>query len=362
MTDFGIARSSGDVTWTQVGTVVGTPAYVAPEVTAGQRATALADIYAIGVLLYFMLTAHTPFESENPIAEVVRSQQEDPQPPSVLAPVPAWLDAVVLRAMARKPEHRYQSAAALAADLASNQAPTAQANDDATGTMVLKLPDKPVAPKRRGGIRLFLGVVAAALLVGLAGGAAVFGQQYLQKTTANATATARTSPTSAASPPAGKNLLANSELISLGGAQPADWQPQVFQSKPGYRYYWINDGPGGHELRWDAPNSVDVAWTGSPVPIQPGWKLNLSGFIKVTDVPSDGPGAALHLVCHAADGHETGASATAGKTGRTGWEEVQVALTVPKDSSTCQAQLRLGDAGRPTTGMAEFSKIALVQT
>ena len=188
VTDFGIARSSGDVTRTLVGTIVGTPAYVAPEVTAGQRATALSDIYSIGILLYFMLTAHTPFESENPIAEVVRSQQEDPQPPSVLAPVPAWLDAVVLHAIARKPENRYQSAAALASDLAEAKAP-AHSTFDATGTMVLDLPDKPRPPKRRKGIRFALGVVAAATLLGILGGAAVFGQHYLETNPLKATAT-----------------------------------------------------------------------------------------------------------------------------------------------------------------------------
>ena len=107
---------------------------------------------------------------------------------------------------------------------------------------------------------------------------------------------------------------------------------------------------------------MDAAWTGSPVPIQAGSKITLSGFIKVTDVPTDGAGAALHLICHASDGHETGVGATPAKSGSSGWDEVQVALTIPKDSATCQAQLRLGDAARPTTGTAEFSKIGLVQT
>ncbi|MGH2519666.1 MAG: serine/threonine-protein kinase, partial [Chloroflexota bacterium] len=126
VTDFGIARGSGEATRTRAGTVMGTPSYLAPEVTAGQPATVLSDVYAVGVLLYCLLTGHTPFESENPIAEAVRSQQEDALPPSTLAPVPAWLDAVVLRALARDPARRSPSAAALAHDLAVGQGPAGE--------------------------------------------------------------------------------------------------------------------------------------------------------------------------------------------------------------------------------------------
>ncbi|MFI5269110.1 MAG: protein kinase, partial [Chloroflexota bacterium] len=118
VTDFGIAKSS-DITRTVTGTILGTPSFMAPEVAAGEPVTPSADIYGLGVVLYQMLTGHVPFEADNAIAAAVRSQREDAQPPSRVSPVPAWLDEVVLRALARDPGRRYASAADLAADLAA---------------------------------------------------------------------------------------------------------------------------------------------------------------------------------------------------------------------------------------------------
>ncbi|HEY8695964.1 MAG TPA: protein kinase, partial [Chloroflexota bacterium] len=149
VTDFGIAKSS-DVTRTMTGTLLGTPSFMAPEVAAGEPVTPAADIYALGVVLYQMLTGHVPFESENPIAAAVRSQREDAQPPSRLLPVPAWLDTVVLHALARDPSQRYSSAAELEADLAGGadrvrwQAPIEanQRSHDAGGTVRSQTPSR----------------------------------------------------------------------------------------------------------------------------------------------------------------------------------------------------------------------------
>jgi serine/threonine protein kinase len=118
--DFGIARSLDGTKLTQAGTVLGTAAYLAPEQAAGEQVTATADIYALGAVLYELLTGRPPYEADS-LAELFAKQTEGSITPlRELAPVaPARLEDAVMHALARAPEYRPESAAAFAAELAA---------------------------------------------------------------------------------------------------------------------------------------------------------------------------------------------------------------------------------------------------
>jgi beta-lactam-binding protein with PASTA domain/tRNA A-37 threonylcarbamoyl transferase component Bud32 len=117
--DFGIARASaGADTLTQTAAVLGTAAYLSPEQAQGKPVDARSDIYAVGCVLYEMLTAHPPFEGDSPVAIAYKHVRETPTPPSRLnGDVPAELDAIVLKAMAKNPDNRYQTTREMAEDL-----------------------------------------------------------------------------------------------------------------------------------------------------------------------------------------------------------------------------------------------------
>jgi len=127
--DFGIAKLTTPETrksgLTSVGRLIGTPTIMAPEQILGAEVDARADLYALGVLLYRMLVGRFPFEARDN-AELARQHLEVPAPrPSLRGPVSAALDAVVLRALEKLPEHRFESASALlnALQLAVGRAP-----------------------------------------------------------------------------------------------------------------------------------------------------------------------------------------------------------------------------------------------
>ncbi len=110
--DFGVALLEGArrVTWRGLSGTVGTPDYMSPEQIKGQRGTASSDIYAVGVMLYEMLCGHTPFEGENVFAVINQHVSQDP--PSLLDCNPSIspeLVTVVMRAVRRDPEKRYQN-------------------------------------------------------------------------------------------------------------------------------------------------------------------------------------------------------------------------------------------------------------
>jgi serine/threonine protein kinase len=118
LTDFGIARAIEQTRITQVGSVVGTAAYLAPEQVRGDEATPATDVYALGVVLYQFLTGRLPYEGSSLAELAVRQQNETPLPPSTYnEDVPEPLGAAVLRALAGDPNRRYASADELATGL-----------------------------------------------------------------------------------------------------------------------------------------------------------------------------------------------------------------------------------------------------
>lgn len=119
VTDFGIARAIGtDEQVTQTGLVMGTATYFSPEQAQGLAVDARSDVYALGVVLYEMLTGRPPFSGESPVAIAYQHVREQPPSPRTLNPaIPAALEAIVLQAMAKLPAERYVSADEMKADL-----------------------------------------------------------------------------------------------------------------------------------------------------------------------------------------------------------------------------------------------------
>ncbi len=118
--DFGIARRTSSSTMTQTGTVLGSVHYLAPEQATGQEAGPRADLYALGVTLFEMLTARLPFDAENPVAVAMQHvQSAPPHPRQFNRAIPPMLEAVVLRLLAKNPAERYADASAVAEALRS---------------------------------------------------------------------------------------------------------------------------------------------------------------------------------------------------------------------------------------------------
>jgi beta-lactam-binding protein with PASTA domain/predicted Ser/Thr protein kinase len=117
VTDFGIARA-GVSEITQTGSVMGTPHYLSPEQAQGFDVTAVSDLYSIGVMLYEALTGRVPFEADSAVAVAMKQVSQTPQrPSSINHRVSPALDAVVMRALAKEPGERFQSADAFIAAL-----------------------------------------------------------------------------------------------------------------------------------------------------------------------------------------------------------------------------------------------------
>jgi len=171
--DFGIAKlgDDGDGTarkLTQLGLVLGTPAYMSPEQVAGQQADVRSDLYSCGVILYEMLTGHRPFEAGSSLEILSMHVTAAPRPLRAAAPearIPAALEGVVLRALAKRPAERFQSARELR--LALERAARAGDGNAAVSGIETTMLAPPAAPRPR---PRWMGVaivaVVAAMLVG----------------------------------------------------------------------------------------------------------------------------------------------------------------------------------------------------
>lgn len=221
LADFGIAKVVADTAGpalTQSGVGMGTPEYIAPEQALGQPVDGRADLYALGVILYEMLAGRPPFrlegESDTPIALALRQIRETPPPPRAFNPAlsPA-LEAVVLRALAKRPDDRYPTGAALveaarAATATHSGAPTVPVAAPLPGPATLPASGPPPAlvpppvPPRRSSWVLPLTVFLLVLVVGLAAMVVVLGRPLLAGQATATTVAAVTPPRSSPTPPA----------------------------------------------------------------------------------------------------------------------------------------------------------------
>jgi serine/threonine-protein kinase len=137
VTDFGIARA-GASQMTEAGSIMGTAQYLSPEQARGAPVTASSDLYSVGIVLYEMLTGKVPFSGDSAIEIAMKHLNELPRPPSKMRPeIPPELDHVVIRALAKAPEDRYQSAEEFADDLRRVEAGLPLAPETSEGVTAL---------------------------------------------------------------------------------------------------------------------------------------------------------------------------------------------------------------------------------
>ncbi len=164
--DFGIARIESS-SMTQAGTVLGTPAYMSPEQFMGQVVDARSDIYSSGVLLYQLLTGERPFEGSMSAIMHKALNTEAPSPSQISVTAPRGFDAVVRKAMAKRPEDRYASAAEfMAAIRAAAEAPATAAEapaDNGEATMIAVPRPASTTPAQRAAADLSVSSLAASI-------------------------------------------------------------------------------------------------------------------------------------------------------------------------------------------------------
>ncbi|MGF1472531.1 MAG: Stk1 family PASTA domain-containing Ser/Thr kinase [Rubrobacteraceae bacterium] len=190
VTDFGIARAASSSTMTKTGSILGTAHYLSPEQAMGEPVRPQSDLYSLGVVLYEMLTGELPYDAETPIGIAMKHVNGELRPPIELDPsIPAGINAVVMRLLARNPEERYPDAATLIRDLELVSAGL-DPEDAGTQEMTRLMPPAtppPVPPPSQvsrkgggGGFRRFLPVALALLALILLAGLAWAGLGLLR--------------------------------------------------------------------------------------------------------------------------------------------------------------------------------------
>jgi eukaryotic-like serine/threonine-protein kinase len=161
VTDFGIARA-GTSDITETGSVMGTAQYLSPEQAQGRSVDARSDLYSIGIVLYELLTGQVPFDADSPVTVALKQVSELPVPPAEIVPaIPPAIDAVVLHALEKDPDLRWQNADEFIAALE-----TARSEPE-------RMPPPPAAPiveehdRSRWWLWLLIALALAAIAVGL---------------------------------------------------------------------------------------------------------------------------------------------------------------------------------------------------
>ncbi|MDX6486553.1 MAG: eukaryotic-like serine/threonine-protein kinase, partial [Gaiellaceae bacterium] len=159
VTDFGIARA-GTSQMTEAGSIVGTAQYLSPEQARGTAVDQRSDLYSLGIVLYELLTGTLPFNGDTPVEIAMKHLSTVPEPPSATRPdIPRDLDLIVMRALAKNPEERYQSAEEMDADLERFARGSAVSSvTEESATQIMRAPLDPIAataatmiaPPRRG--------------------------------------------------------------------------------------------------------------------------------------------------------------------------------------------------------------------
>jgi tRNA A-37 threonylcarbamoyl transferase component Bud32 len=180
ITDFGIAKAvHASTRLTRTGTSIGTPEYMAPEQIQGQSVDGRTDIYALGIVLYEMLTGQVPFSAQTPVATLYRQVNEPPPPLQQMnISIPAWLDAVVDSALAKRPDERFQRARDLAKALEARRMPgdaePAKAAAAPPSKRKRPAPEPTERPRTRNPVPLLLGAIGVLALVLIGVALAVF--------------------------------------------------------------------------------------------------------------------------------------------------------------------------------------------
>jgi serine/threonine protein kinase len=167
LSDFGIAKALHESSGlTRTGMSIGTPEYMAPEQIQGQKVDGRTDIYALGIVLYEMLVGWAPFSSTTPVAALYK-QVNEPPPPLRQANIniPAWLEAVVAKALAKSPVERYQQASEFAEALRQRRAPGRTPVPIRTATPTKISRAEPEAKGRRKVVPVLIAGIVVLLLV-----------------------------------------------------------------------------------------------------------------------------------------------------------------------------------------------------
>ena len=228
LTDFGIAKIVTGIQFTASGGMVGTPAYMAPEQGLGEQGDERSDIYSLGVILYQLCTGTLPYDAETPLAVILKHLNEPVPSPRKMNPgLSEAFEAVIVKALAKEPEERFQSADEMlkALDQAEGGVPPPPSTPRGTGTMpavppppptplitdTLTMPAPPRSRTRIAGIGAII-IIGGIILFGafaLGGGNGLFGflnpsstptRTLTPTSTATLTATASDTPTQTPSP------------------------------------------------------------------------------------------------------------------------------------------------------------------
>jgi tetratricopeptide (TPR) repeat protein len=179
LTDFGIAKILSATNLTTTGMAIGTPTYMSPEAGRGEKVDERSDLYSLGVMFYEMVTGTLPYDADTPWAVILKHINEPlPLPSTVMPDLPSDIERILLKAMAKNPAERFQSAAEMRDALSQGQAtlPTKAHTQPARPASATHFPKQTqptpeVAGRKRGSNRLTFGVLTALLI---AGSAAVF--------------------------------------------------------------------------------------------------------------------------------------------------------------------------------------------